>query len=126
MLCGLLQALQDYTSITRRFGDLAITNYARLGRAFMLYQTGNASEAILELQAGILLLQATLAVSVVLACQFNVLYFGAEMRRGLGRRDASWCLRETVQMGRGSIHSSTRDPTWHCHSAWSLGGVCPL
>ena len=45
-----LQALQDYTTITKRFPDLAISNYARLGRAFMLYQTGNASEAILELE----------------------------------------------------------------------------
>ena len=45
-----MQALDDYTSIAQRFPGLAISNYARVGRALMLYQTGNASEAILELQ----------------------------------------------------------------------------
>ena len=47
---ALLQALGNYTLIVKQFPDLAISNYARIGRALMLYQTGNPSEAILELQ----------------------------------------------------------------------------
>lgn len=34
----------------KQFPGLAISNYARIGRALMLYQAGNASEAILELE----------------------------------------------------------------------------
>lgn len=46
----LLQALDAYTTITRKYPGLAITNYARIGRALLLYQIGNTSESILELE----------------------------------------------------------------------------
>ena len=45
-----LQALETYTLITRKYPDLAITNYARINRALLLYQTGSKSQAILELE----------------------------------------------------------------------------
>jgi hypothetical protein len=43
------QALSCYSAIVRKYPDLAITEYARLNRALMLYQTGRVSQAILEL-----------------------------------------------------------------------------
>lgn len=45
-----VQGLEDFTQITRRFPDLAITNYAKIGRALLLYQTGSKNQAILELE----------------------------------------------------------------------------
>lgn len=45
-----VQALSCYDEIVHRFPDLAITEYARIHRAIFLYQTGNASRAILELE----------------------------------------------------------------------------
>ena len=45
-----MQALSHYDEIVHRFPDLAITEYARIHRAIFLYQTGNASRAILELE----------------------------------------------------------------------------
>lgn len=47
---ALLQALASYTTIVRQYPDLAITNYAKIGRALLLYQTGSKSQAILELE----------------------------------------------------------------------------
>eukprot|EP00873_Tetraselmis_striata_P043508 jgi/Tetstr1/463772/TSEL_008588.t1 len=44
------QALQLYSSIVDQYPDLAITDYARLDRALMLFQNGNRSRAILELE----------------------------------------------------------------------------
>ena len=46
----LLQALGCYDEIVHKFPDLAITEYARIHRAILLYQTGNPSRAILELE----------------------------------------------------------------------------
>ena len=43
------QALECYTAIVRRHPGLAVTEYARLGRALMLFQTGQGEQAILQL-----------------------------------------------------------------------------
>lgn len=39
----MIQALQLYSSIVDQYPDLAITDYARLDRALMLFQNGNRS-----------------------------------------------------------------------------------
>jgi len=44
-----VQALECYTAIVKRHPALAITEYARLGRALMLFQTGERKQAILQL-----------------------------------------------------------------------------
>lgn len=44
------EALQQYDAVVRTFPDFATTEYARLARALMLYQTGRISDAILQLQ----------------------------------------------------------------------------
>ena len=44
-----LQALECYTAIVRQHPGLAITEYARVGRALMLFQTGQRQQAILQL-----------------------------------------------------------------------------
>ena len=44
------QALECYTTITRQYGDLALANYARIGRSMALFQTGQKTNAILELE----------------------------------------------------------------------------
>ena len=46
---ALWQALDDYTTIVRRHPGLAITEYARLSRALMLFQNGRADDAVLQL-----------------------------------------------------------------------------
>ncbi len=46
MVC---QALEDYTSIVQRHPGLAVTEYARLSRALMLFQTGRPADAVLQL-----------------------------------------------------------------------------
>ncbi len=43
------QALEDYTSIVQRHASLAVTEYARLSRALMLFQTERPADAILQL-----------------------------------------------------------------------------
>ena len=43
------QALDDYTSIVERHPGLAVTEYARLSRALMLFQTGRPADAVLQL-----------------------------------------------------------------------------
>lgn len=45
-----LQALDSYTSLVDKYGDLALASYARIGRALLLYQTGQRQESVLELQ----------------------------------------------------------------------------
>ena len=43
------QALEDYSSIVQQHPGLAVTEYARLSRALMLFQTGRAADAVLQL-----------------------------------------------------------------------------
>ncbi|KAF5833359.1 hypothetical protein DUNSADRAFT_10400 [Dunaliella salina] len=44
------EALNAYTYITGRYGDLALAEYAKIGRSLCLYQVGRASDAILLLE----------------------------------------------------------------------------
>lgn len=43
-------ALDLYNLIVRTYPDLALSEYARIGRALLLYQVGSVSDAILELE----------------------------------------------------------------------------
>lgn len=43
-------ALAAYTQGVRQYPDLALSEYARLGRAMLLYQLGDTSQALLELE----------------------------------------------------------------------------
>eukprot|EP00879_Flechtneria_rotunda_P009632 GHRR01010079.1.p1 GENE.GHRR01010079.1~~GHRR01010079.1.p1 ORF type:complete len:318 (+),score=120.05 GHRR01010079.1:114-1067(+) len=43
-------ALRVYSSIVHQHPDLALAEYARVGRAFMLYQTGQVDEALIALE----------------------------------------------------------------------------
>ena len=47
--CACAQALADYTSITRGYPGLALTERARVKRALLLYETGQVQQAIVEL-----------------------------------------------------------------------------
>ncbi|MEW5302820.1 MAG: hypothetical protein WDW38_004068 [Sanguina aurantia] len=42
--------METYTAIIKEYPDFALTEYARIGRALLLYQLGSTSDAILELQ----------------------------------------------------------------------------
>ena len=46
-----LQALSAYTTITRNYSDLALSQYAHVGRALMLYELGQWPESISELKS---------------------------------------------------------------------------
>jgi len=45
-----VQALQKYTTIVKEYSDLALAERARIKRALMLYETGSAGQALLELE----------------------------------------------------------------------------
>lgn len=45
-----MQALQKYTTIVKEYSDLALAERARIKRALMLYETGSAGQALLELE----------------------------------------------------------------------------
>jgi hypothetical protein len=45
-----LQALNDYSYILATHSDLALSEYARTGRALVLYELGQPSDALLALQ----------------------------------------------------------------------------
>lgn len=45
-----MQALKTYTKIIQDYPGLALTERARIRRAILLYETGQVSEAILELE----------------------------------------------------------------------------
>ncbi len=45
-----MQALQKYTTIVKEYSDLALAERARIKRALMLYETGSADQALLELE----------------------------------------------------------------------------
>ncbi|KAG0558855.1 hypothetical protein KC19_10G059200 [Ceratodon purpureus] len=45
-----LEALRCYSLITQKSGDLALAEYARVGRALTLYEVGDRAEAIAEME----------------------------------------------------------------------------
>ena len=63
-----MQALDKYSQIMAQFPELAITQYARLGHALLLYQTGSTSQAILELESLEAELRGLAEVHAALAC----------------------------------------------------------
>ncbi|KAK9860384.1 hypothetical protein WJX84_003486 [Apatococcus fuscideae] len=78
-------ALGCYNEIVQRFPDLAITEYARIHRAIFLYQTGNASRAILELEDEEVNLRGFAEVHAALACILH-----AERPQQVGRAESQW------------------------------------
>ncbi len=67
------QALDMYTQGVRQYPDLALSEYARLGRALLLYQQGYASQALLELEDSEVAMKGYAEVHAALAA---VLYAG--------------------------------------------------
>ena len=45
-----VQALDQYSAAARQYSDLALANYASVGRALLLYQTGQKMLGILEME----------------------------------------------------------------------------
>uniref|UniRef100_A0A0D9XXL0 MalT-like TPR region domain-containing protein n=1 Tax=Leersia perrieri TaxID=77586 RepID=A0A0D9XXL0_9ORYZ len=43
-------ALAPYTAVAREYGDLALAEYARVGRALALYEVGDRDDAIAEME----------------------------------------------------------------------------
>ncbi|KAK9810634.1 hypothetical protein WJX73_006012 [Symbiochloris irregularis] len=60
-------ALKTYSFITKQYGDLALANYAQVGRALMLYQQGDTVRSILELDELELTLRGYAEVHAALA-----------------------------------------------------------
>ncbi|KAH9317865.1 hypothetical protein KI387_019634, partial [Taxus chinensis] len=44
------QALDCFTQVIKIYGDLALTEYARVGRAISLYEVGDRDESIAEME----------------------------------------------------------------------------
>lgn len=69
------KALFVYTEAVRQFPDLALSEYARIGRALLLYQLGDTTQALLELQSSEVSMKGYAEVHAALAA---VLYAGAQ------------------------------------------------
>ena len=82
------QALTAYTTITRNYNDLALSQYAHVGRALMLYEMGQQPEGLSELKAmeprlrGYAEVCTALLHTVLLMCRR---YHAAVLARKLGR-----------------------------------------
>lgn len=82
-----MQALDNYTEITKRFPELALTNYARIARALLLFQFGSRSQAILELEDLEASLRGLAEVHAALACMIY-----AEKPREVSYAEEQWDL----------------------------------
>ena len=80
-----IQALENYTLITHKYPDLAITQYARIQRALLLYELGQHSEAVLELEGEEEDLRGNSEVHAALAAMFY-----AESPRQVSRAETQW------------------------------------
>lgn len=72
------KALAAYNQGVREYSDLALSEYARLGRALLLYQVGDTSQALLELESSEVAMKGYAEVHAALAA---VLYAGASRRQ---------------------------------------------
>mmetsp|Transcript_15901 Transcript_15901/g.49980 ORF Transcript_15901/g.49980 Transcript_15901/m.49980 type:complete len:144 (-) Transcript_15901:122-553(-) len=78
-------ALDAYTEIVKRYPDLAITEYARLGRALLLFEVGERGEGLLELQDERVVLQGYPEVHAALAAALYV-----ERPDEISRAESEW------------------------------------
>lgn len=85
MVC--CQALSCYAKIVSSYPDLAISEYARLRKALMLYQVGKISDAILVLDDEEVALRGYAEVHAALA---SILY--TERPSQVGRAEEQWDL----------------------------------
>eukprot|EP00884_Botryococcus_braunii_P019893 jgi/Botrbrau1/6588/Bobra.0189s0015.1 len=79
------QALERYTTITSQYGDLALADRARVSRALLLYQTGQVSQALLELEDEEVALTGNAEVHAALAALLWV-----ERPSQRGRAETQW------------------------------------
>lgn len=86
-------ALALYTQGVQQYSDLALSEYARLGRALLLYQLGFASQALIELEDSEVAMKGYAEVHAALAA---VLYAGM---RGCKRGARDDCTRGNCTRG---------------------------
>lgn len=79
------QALQLYDNIVRQYSDLALSEYARMGRALLLYQVGRVSDALIELEDASVVMHGSAEVHAALAA---VLY--CERPTQVNRAEQEW------------------------------------
>ncbi|KAK9831556.1 hypothetical protein WJX74_000071 [Apatococcus lobatus] len=101
------QALSCHDEIVHRFPDLAITEYARIHRAIFLYQIGNASRAILELEDEEANLRGFAEVHAALACILH-----AERPREVGRAESQWEIASEFDTRFGDIQWVQAEKHW--------------
>eukprot|EP00803_Ostreobium_quekettii_P000900 evm.model.scf_53EXC.10 EVM.evm.TU.scf_53EXC.10 scf_53EXC:150904-153050(+) len=94
------QALESYTKVIDDYSDLALSEYARVRRALMLYQLGRVSDAILALDDEEVSLRGYAEVHAALA---SVLY--AERPSQIGRAEEQWDLAM-------SFDQRYKEPAW--------------
>nr|ABO15005.1 TPR repeats-like protein [Taiwania cryptomerioides] len=66
------QALKCFTQVIDTYGDLALTEYARVGRAISLYEVGDREESIAEMEDVSVSLKGYPEVHAALAAAFYV------------------------------------------------------
>lgn len=66
------EALDAYTNVIEKYGDLALAEYAKIGRSLCLYQVGRTSDAILILEDEEVSLRGSAQVHAALAALLYV------------------------------------------------------
>ncbi|GMH35988.1 hypothetical protein BSKO_03856 [Bryopsis sp. KO-2023] len=100
-------AVSLYSTIIREFPDLAVTEYARVNRALMLYQTDQTSRAILELDDEEVVLRGNAEVHSALAA---ILY--AERPSQILRSEEQWDLAMSFDKRYGNPEWVEREKAW--------------
>ena len=102
-----IQALENYTEITRKYPDLAITQYARIQRALMLWQVGQQSEAVLQLEGEEEDLRGNSEVHAALAAMFY-----AESPRQTTRAETQWEIAREFDQRFGDLQWVSKQKRW--------------
>lgn len=93
-------ALQNFAYVLDKYPDYALAEYARVGRALLYYQAGDASRAILELESEEVVLTGYAEVHAALAA---ILY--AERPAQVLRAEQQWTVATSFDTRYG-------DPAW--------------
>lgn len=99
--------MEKYTLITHTYPDLAITQYAKIQRALLLYQVGQQSEAVLELEGEEADLRGNSEVHAALAAMFY-----AESPKQVNRAETQWEIAREFDQRYGDLQWVSKQRRW--------------
>ena len=116
-----VQALQAYTQITRTYPDLAITQYARISHALMLYQSGRTVDAVLEMEGEEEELRGNAEVHAALAA---MLY--SESPKQINRAETQWEIAREFDQRYANLDWVKQEKHWPPAMQTALGNFLNL